>query len=800
MWYPKLTRLFLRAALLILVLTLFYWPIAYGSKVLFFADNLTLMMPMRMIFREAVRSGELPWWNPYVMGGMPLLGESSMQTFYPPAWLFVLVPEQWLGISLNWYALLSVLWGGLGTWYLLELLSPRSKRWGLLASVIWIGSSYQVSVMNNVVLFSSFAWGPWMMFSLLRHLRTRTAISRVFAILVVILGWGAGHPQPWVYAGIVAGVFLAVEIMTHWTRWGIRRLFGYLLEVLGMVVLVSMTLAFPLSMFIEMIQESTRSVMLSEDVVRGSLHPLLLVHWILPQWFSNPFLGLTWGPEWNMIKQTHGYVSVFGLIACFFAFFRMKGWIERVVVWGAIVSVVFAMGEFIPGIAELYVMLPGLQALRNPSAALVIWGYLAPLAVAIGASSAWSWVENSQLIRSRWWIGALALITWFSAVTSSWWADELWNLANSVLKQGLENSFFTMDRAVVILQNSLLSVSFLTAMAALVLLVLSRSARTDKPLGNESHPSKLHAFLLIAVVFLDLRLANASMMQYGPKSLYELRSSQVDWLFQQEDLSRYRIASSTDMLAYTGFTSYYHDMVTFPPFSSSTRFTSEEQETFSELFSRRNNLGSNWNGVAGISSPWGYATFVLQDAARYWHAAVPNREGAWQSSINFLPMVPPGHPSLAEMGVRWYLLDGLIYGSDAFEQLAPNLVKRHSEDQFSVYEDLAAQPVVRLATERTNSFLEIEKQSMNGYSLKLELEQADELEIRQWWYPGWRCDADSFFCRVNRAETGMSISVPQGSHVLRVWYEPRHLWIFSSISMVGIALILGQLGVRNQPV
>src|SRR5438309_11950713 len=41
---------------------------------------------------QMVRSGILPLWNPYAFSGMPLLGDGQTAMFYPPNWLFFLMP------------------------------------------------------------------------------------------------------------------------------------------------------------------------------------------------------------------------------------------------------------------------------------------------------------------------------------------------------------------------------------------------------------------------------------------------------------------------------------------------------------------------------------------------------------------------------------------------------------------------------------------------------------------------------------------------------------------------------------
>ena len=55
--------------------------------------------------------GHLPLWNPYVFSGIPLLGDGQTAMFYPPNWLFFLLPAE---TALNLVVLLQFSIAGVG--------------------------------------------------------------------------------------------------------------------------------------------------------------------------------------------------------------------------------------------------------------------------------------------------------------------------------------------------------------------------------------------------------------------------------------------------------------------------------------------------------------------------------------------------------------------------------------------------------------------------------------------------------------------------------------------------------------
>ncbi|HEY0355981.1 MAG TPA: hypothetical protein VGC29_07250, partial [Flavisolibacter sp.] len=73
--------------LILLVLTcLCYWPLTFG---IFSAknDNIQQFLPIRFHVSEALRSGQLPLWSPYVYTGYPIHGDTQGGAWNPVVWL-----------------------------------------------------------------------------------------------------------------------------------------------------------------------------------------------------------------------------------------------------------------------------------------------------------------------------------------------------------------------------------------------------------------------------------------------------------------------------------------------------------------------------------------------------------------------------------------------------------------------------------------------------------------------------------------------------------------------------------------
>ncbi|HEX9491622.1 MAG TPA: hypothetical protein VGA33_00025, partial [Thermoanaerobaculia bacterium] len=75
----------------LLALAMFARPLFRG-EVLTFRDHSDYFQPMRYFTAVELRNFRLPLWNPYNASGEPWLANPQIGVFYPPAWIFLVVP------------------------------------------------------------------------------------------------------------------------------------------------------------------------------------------------------------------------------------------------------------------------------------------------------------------------------------------------------------------------------------------------------------------------------------------------------------------------------------------------------------------------------------------------------------------------------------------------------------------------------------------------------------------------------------------------------------------------------------
>lgn len=113
------------------------------------SDLVNEYYPRRLLASEMIRQGQLPLWNPYILGGMPLLADGYSATLYPASLLFVLLP---VAQAFGWYAFLHLLLAGVGTFWLARTLGLFTLP-ALAAALTYMGCGFTM----NWLVFPDFS-------------------------------------------------------------------------------------------------------------------------------------------------------------------------------------------------------------------------------------------------------------------------------------------------------------------------------------------------------------------------------------------------------------------------------------------------------------------------------------------------------------------------------------------------------------------------------------------------------------------------------------------------------------------
>lgn len=182
-------------------------------------DVLGYFFPTFCFLGRSLAAGDLPLWNPHVMGGVPFAADPQSGWMYAPAMgLFSLLS---CPTALGWFVVLHPLVGGLGLYGFLRaegLSRPAATVGGLALALPLAGSDRAL----NFPAATGLAWTPVALWAAARCLRSRAWAGRLGWAAVTALAWGqlaAGHMSD----GLVRGTLVLAAYALVRSAQAVRR-------------------------------------------------------------------------------------------------------------------------------------------------------------------------------------------------------------------------------------------------------------------------------------------------------------------------------------------------------------------------------------------------------------------------------------------------------------------------------------------------------------------------------------------------------------------------------------------------
>jgi len=264
-------------ALLIALLVLAYADILFMGRGFYVSDLGVYHYPMKHVVREAVRSGEFPYWNRLYSGGAPLAANPAYELFYPPQWLVYVLPFHF-GVQLH--ILLHFAIAMMGMFLLLRRLgiSIAAAAFGSIAFAF--GGSY-LSLSSKLPILFSISWMPLALWLLMRFADSRTAARLLPLAAVLAMQWILGEPTMAMQMWAIIGGWAVFRVIGNSQR---RAALKRIAATLGMAIASSLLLAaVQLLPAIDFVRDTVRTKTFDFRVVANwSTPPIRLVELILP--------------------------------------------------------------------------------------------------------------------------------------------------------------------------------------------------------------------------------------------------------------------------------------------------------------------------------------------------------------------------------------------------------------------------------------------------------------------------------------------------------------------------------------
>lgn len=363
---------------LILLPPVFFWRETLGWLTLGDQDALFWFLPVYKLVAEQIRDGQLPLWNPYMYSGMPLFAQLQAGVLDPVNWVYL------FGATSRTLTLAQEIS------FAIALLSSygyaRSLGWKrracVVSAIIYAFSGFAVARTIYPGLLHIHALTPLPLLFIERlYQRNNSGIWRSVIPGSLVVAWQifAGHPQPFLYASLLAGSYALFCAFFRPMTGGATesRLSGFsrlrfLLQCLWMYVAGVMLSAVQMLPALEFARESVRREWSYEMFTEHSLHPVSLLTTIFP-FFQGGGKGIYhlpfWGNYWHH-NEAQIYLGTLtlslALTGCFCAWRTGN---KILTFWSvvAVVAILLALGKYVPPLAHLVYQIPGLNGFRSPN-------------------------------------------------------------------------------------------------------------------------------------------------------------------------------------------------------------------------------------------------------------------------------------------------------------------------------------------------------------------------------------------------------------------------------------------------
>ena len=345
----------------IIVITMFA-GFVFSDKMFFGTD----MVPMGYMMRKVVADywkaeGSIPLWDPYILGGLPVVGAMHGDVFYPASILYLLMP---LHKALGCKIVLHVWLAGVAMYFMLRTFGLK-RRSSLVGALGYMTAPYFLSLIyagHDAKMFVTALFPLCVMLLEMLIRNPKLLYSALFggAIGLLLL---TSHPQMAFFASWGLGIYLVFGLVRLAGRKTLIKGIGFV--VLAMVVGIGIGCVQFLPTYDYTTNFSPRTGGVTfEFATSWSLHPEEIVSLLYPSfggymddyWGRNPF---------KLNAESPGPLILLLAIGGFVMFLRRRRMLPWLILF--VLCPLYALGAHTPIFKLIFYAVPVAKFLRAPS-------------------------------------------------------------------------------------------------------------------------------------------------------------------------------------------------------------------------------------------------------------------------------------------------------------------------------------------------------------------------------------------------------------------------------------------------
>lgn len=198
--------------LLLIVCLLAYWPLSLG---IFSVKNdaIHYFLPYRYSISEAIRSGHLPLWSPYLYTGYPVQGDMQSGAWNPVVWIFSLISRYDLTLF-HYENLLYIFLSGIGMYKLCNRIVSHSTT-ALVTGITYMLCGFMLSgqLINWLAAAAFFPFVIYYYLQLTDSFSWKPSIKTGIALYLLLT---AGYPSFFIITGYILLILFILTCISQW--------------------------------------------------------------------------------------------------------------------------------------------------------------------------------------------------------------------------------------------------------------------------------------------------------------------------------------------------------------------------------------------------------------------------------------------------------------------------------------------------------------------------------------------------------------------------------------------------------
>lgn len=354
-------------------------------------DSIDEFFPQVQFVAAAIRGGQAPWWNPFIYGGQPVLGDPQGMIFTPQTLVAVIAGSSFNLHLFDISTLAVQLFGGIALARYVRAYSDI-RVLPILGAIVFLAGGVATSRLQHVPQIVSYGLLPVQLL-LVRSVCLSPALFKVLLLAVVVAG-ALLNPNQVVFLSVFA---LLPFVFLHLSEAPHRgKAIGALCAA---AFLASLSAAPVFSAIGEFVDLSNRAQLGIDQSLASSFPFFNLTSLFMPGLFGvHKGQSGTWSP--TDITQDYLYIGLVPFAIMLSTLFCRQKRAVMVLCWGSVVFwFVFALGVHTPLYVVLFERIPGFSAFRRPADAAYFVNFFT--AIIVGSACR----PTGNRLASRW--GAL---------------------------------------------------------------------------------------------------------------------------------------------------------------------------------------------------------------------------------------------------------------------------------------------------------------------------------------------------------------------------------------------------------